>query len=89
VVFTYLAQRTQANHAELAGFLTAFSLPLQQAVQQGVYDLATPQGLAVLNAEATRQASLLAYLQDFRLMMWISLSALPLLALLRGPAPRR
>jgi MFS transporter, DHA2 family, multidrug resistance protein len=89
VVFTYLAQRTQANHAELAGFLTAFSLPLQQAVQRGVYDLATPQGLAVLNAEATRQASLLAYLQDFRLMMWISLSALPLLALLRGPAPRR
>ena len=89
VVFTYLAQRTQANHAALAGFLNPFSLPLQQAVQQGVYDLGTPQGLAVLNAEATRQASLLAYLQDFRLMMWISLSALPLLALLRGPAPRR
>jgi DHA2 family multidrug resistance protein len=58
-------------------------------VQQGVYDLATTQGLAMLNAETTRQAALLAYLQDFRLMMWISLAALPLLLFLRGPAARK
>ena len=88
VVFTYLAQRTQANHAAFAAFLDPFSFGLQYAVQQGVYDLGTTAGLARLNAEATRQAALLAYLQDFRLMMWISLAALPLLVLLRGPATR-
>jgi len=86
VVITYLAQRTQANHAALAGYLNPFSLPLRYAAEQGVYDLATPQGLAVLNAEATRQAALLAYLQDFRLMMWVALAAVPLIALLRSPA---
>jgi DHA2 family multidrug resistance protein len=84
VVITYLAQRTQANHAALAELLNPFSLALHHAVEAGVYDLATPEGLAVLNAEATRQASALAYLQDFRLMMWITLAALPLILLLRG-----
>ncbi len=86
IVVTYLSERTQANHAAFAAFLDPFSYALQYAVQQGVYDLATAEGLAALNAEATRQGALLAYLQDFRLMMWISLAALPLLFLLRGPA---
>jgi DHA2 family multidrug resistance protein len=31
VVITYPAQRTQINHAAFAGYLTPFSLPLQQA----------------------------------------------------------
>jgi DHA2 family multidrug resistance protein len=88
IVVTYLAERTQANHAAFAAFLDPWSFGLQYAAQQGVYDLATTQGLAMLNAETTRQAALLAYLQDFRLMMWISLAALPLLFLLRGPAKR-
>jgi DHA2 family multidrug resistance protein len=89
IVVTYLSERTQANHAAFAAFLDPFSFALQSAVQQGVYDLATTQGLAMLNAETTRQAALLAYLQDFRLMMWISLAALPLLLFLRGPAARK
>jgi len=88
VVITYLAQRTQANHAALAGYLNPFSLPLRYAAEQGVYDFATPQGLIALNAEATRQAALLAYLQDFRLMMWVALAAVPLIALLRAPSKK-
>jgi len=32
----------------------------------------------------TRQAATLAYLQDFRLMTWVTLAALPLVLLLRG-----
>ena len=48
-------------------------------------ELMTPKGLAMINGEVTRQASLLAYLQDFRLMMWVSLCAVPLVVLLRAP----
>lgn len=86
VVFTYLAQRSQINHAAFADYITPFSLPLRQLVESGSMSLSSPQGLAMVNAEVSRQAAVLAYLQDFRLMMWISLSALPLLLLLRGPA---
>jgi DHA2 family multidrug resistance protein len=85
VVVTYLARRTQANHEALASFLNPFSLALRQAVEAGVYDLSSPQGLAMINAEVTRQAAMLAFLQDFRLMMWVSLAAIPLILLLRAP----
>ncbi|HEY0663557.1 MAG TPA: DHA2 family efflux MFS transporter permease subunit [Thiobacillaceae bacterium] len=88
LVVTYLAQRTQANHAAFADYLSPFSLALSQASEAGVYDLSSVQGLAALNGEVTRQAATLAYLQDFRLMMWITLAAVPLVFLLRGPAGR-
>jgi MFS transporter, DHA2 family, multidrug resistance protein len=85
VVVTYLAQRTQANHEALAAFVNPFSLPLREAIEAGVYNLGSAQGLAAINAEVTRQAAMLAFLQDFRLMMWVSLAAIPLLLLLRKP----
>ncbi|POB01451.1 hypothetical protein C1949_16590 [Halopseudomonas oceani] len=56
---------------------------MQQAVEQGAYSLDSAAGLARINGEVTRQAATLAYLQDFRLMMWITLSAFPLLLLLK------
>jgi MFS transporter, DHA2 family, multidrug resistance protein len=86
LVITYLAQRTQINHAAFADFLSPFNLPLRQAVEAGAIDLSTSQGLSMLNAEVNRQAATLAYLQDFRLMMWVTLAATPLLLLLRAPA---
>ena len=55
-------------------------------MEAGAIDLSTPQGLSALDAEVNRQAATLAYLQDFRLMMWVTLAATPLLLLLRAPA---
>jgi len=39
--------------------------------------------LALLNAEVTRQAVFIAYLDDFKLMMIVTLAVLPLLLLMR------
>jgi DHA2 family multidrug resistance protein len=86
VVITNLARNTQANHAAFADYINPFSLPLRQAVEAGVYNLDTAHGLIAINGEVTRQAATLAYLQDFRLMMWITLCAVPLILLLRKPA---
>lgn len=85
IVITKLAQNTQANHAAFADYITPFSLPLRQAVEAGVYQLESSQGLTAINNEGTRQAATLAYLQDFRLMMWVTLLAVPLIMLLRHP----
>ena len=41
--------------------------------------------LAIWDAELTRQATLIAYLNDFRAMAWFMLATLPLLFLLRRP----
>jgi len=83
---TLLARNAQADHAALAEHINPFNLALRAAVESGVHDLSTAPGLLALDAEVSRQASMLAYLQDFRLMMWIALICIPLIALLRRPA---
>jgi DHA2 family multidrug resistance protein len=49
----------------------------------------TMTGLAVLNAEVTRQAALIAYLNDFWIMMMVTLLTIPLLLLIRRPGPHK
>lgn len=88
IVMTKLAQSTQMNHAAYANFITPLNMNLQQANQSGVYSLNSLSGLVSLNAEVSRQATLMAYLQDFRFMMWLVLSAMPLLLLLKAPAKK-
>jgi DHA2 family multidrug resistance protein len=49
----------------------------------------TLQRLSALNAQVTEQAAMIAYNDNFKLMFWLSLAAIPLLLLLRkGGAPR-
>jgi DHA2 family multidrug resistance protein len=44
--------------------------------------------MTALNAEVTRQAAMVAYIDDFKLMMVIALASIPLLVLLREPRRR-
>jgi DHA2 family multidrug resistance protein len=84
VVMTRLAENLQANHAAFAAYINPFNLPMRQAVEQGVFDLGSLRGLALVNGMVTRQAETLAFLQDFRMMMWVTIVALPLVLLLKG-----
>nr|WP_051103894.1 MFS transporter [Marinobacterium rhizophilum] len=81
---TLLAHNTQTNHAAFASYITNFSLPLQQAIDTGNWSLETPTGLSALNATVTREAQILAYLQDFQTMIWVTPAAL-LLSLMKAP----
>jgi DHA2 family multidrug resistance protein len=51
------------------------------------FSLSDPSGIAALNAEATRQAAMVAYINNFKLMMMVVIVGLPLLLLLRRPLP--
>jgi MFS transporter, DHA2 family, multidrug resistance protein len=82
---TVLARNIQTNHAALAEFINPDNFALNQAVQQGIISMDSVQGLSLLNAEVTRQAATLAYLQDFRQMMLLTLFSAPLVLLLRAP----
>ncbi|MBI1309156.1 MAG: DHA2 family efflux MFS transporter permease subunit [Proteobacteria bacterium] len=83
VVATLLAQNTQIVHAQLAARLTPYNPQL--AMAKGL-DLATPQGLAALNGMVTAQAQMVAYLDDFKLMMLMTVVLMPLVFLLKAPA---
>jgi DHA2 family multidrug resistance protein len=89
VVVTMLAQNTQINHAAFAAAMTPFRAVLQPPWLPQLWNWHTTAGVVALNGEVTRQAATIAYLNDFTLMMWVSLLAAPLLLLFKkhGPQP--
>jgi DHA2 family multidrug resistance protein len=81
IVMTLLSRNTQINHAEIASRLTPYG---DNAAQMTAMLGTNPaSGLAALNGEVTRQASAIAFLNDFWLMMVMTAVAIPLLLLLR------
>ena len=83
ILVATLAENTQAVHSRLVEGLRPDN-PLSQAPYLAApFSLSTPSGMAALNAEVTRQAAMVAYVDDFQLLMLIALASLPLLLLLR------
>ena len=90
VLVAALAGNTQIVHSRLVEHLRPDNPLMQAPFLAAPFNLGTAQGLAALNAEATRQAAMVAYVHDFQLMMLVVLFSLPLLLFLRekrGPAP--
>ncbi len=85
MVIAYLAERTQINHAAIADNISPFRPAVEWAMGKGFIDLTSRAGFAMANMRVNIAAADLAYLQDFRLMMWVTLTAFPLLLLLRAP----
>lgn len=81
VVVALLSRGTQTSHAMLVEHVTPFAAAVKQL--PAALSPTTPVGLALLNAEVTRQAATIAYLDDFRLMMWLTIAVLPVVLLLR------
>ncbi|MEX0526927.1 DHA2 family efflux MFS transporter permease subunit [Raoultella terrigena] len=85
VVTTYLAQQSQRNHMLFSGFINPFNKALQHDMQAGAYNIHHLPGLVAINGEVTRQAMVLAYYQDFRLMMFLCFILVPLVLLFSKP----
>jgi MFS transporter, DHA2 family, multidrug resistance protein len=85
VVEVLLAQNTQIVHSRLVERLRPDNPLARGPLLQAPYSLTDPSGIAALNAEATRQATMVAYVDDFLLMMILVVVGLPLLLLLRRP----
>ena len=85
VVITVLGHQAQTSHAEIGNSLTPFHPGMQTSVLPEIWDWTTSTGAMALNAEVTRQSLMIAYLNDFRLMMFLTLIAVPLVMLLRTP----
>ena len=83
-ILSFLLERnTQTMHANLAERITPFNDALRHGGALHYWNVATLAGRTALNAEITRQATVVAYNDDFRLMMLLSACAIPFLVLLR------
>ncbi len=77
IVVALLARNSATSHADLAGYLTPAKLgfdPHNFAYATTIVET----GLSLLNAEVTRQAMMIAFLDDFHFMMIVTICALPL-----------
>ena len=83
VVQALLTRNTQILHAGLAERVTPYNATANPAFQAAHIDLTSPHSLALLNSEITRQAGMIAYLDDFQLIMVMTLMLTPLLFLFR------
>jgi DHA2 family multidrug resistance protein len=71
-------------HARLAEHIVPYGGVLGS---RSPYDFGTTHGLAALNATVTRQAAMIAYNNDFKLLLVLTLAVIPLLVVLRSGRP--
>ena len=81
-----LTQNTQIVHSQIAKHVTPFNRMLQSDAAYLLWNTTTPSGIAALNAEVTRQASIIAYADDFKFLFFLTLSGAVLVLFMRPGA---
>jgi DHA2 family multidrug resistance protein len=87
LVTTLLARNIQIAHADMAGHVTEQVLPTITGGVISQLGLSASSALALIDAEITRQAAFIAYIDDFWIMMWLTFASIPLVLLLRPAKP--
>ena len=87
IVTVLLVQNTQINHAEIGSHITAFNRSFDAWPVSSILNPLTASGRALLDSMITTQASWVAYIDDFKLLMLLSLAVMPLLVVIRPAGP--
>jgi MFS transporter, DHA2 family, multidrug resistance protein len=80
-----LAVNTQANHAEIVQHVTAINRLFETTVIARFWSPFTTAGRAALDALITQQAQIIAYIDDYKLLMIATLAVIPLLIVFKAP----
>jgi DHA2 family multidrug resistance protein len=87
VTSAMLAHNTQVLHESIGAHVTPFNRALQMgdAVQRA-WDPSTRHGIALLDRLVNEQAQIVAYINDYKMMIFTTLPSLLLLLLMRKPS---
>ncbi len=88
-IVTMLARTGKVAHADLSAHLSASTLPAVDMA--GFVAMGQNAGggvMAMLDGEVTRQAAMMAYVDNFYLLAWVMLALVPLPYLLSRKAPK-
>jgi DHA2 family multidrug resistance protein len=83
IVEALLAENTQVVHSHMVEHIRPDNPLAQAPFLAAPYSLTETHGVAALNAAVTKQAQMIAYIDNFHLMVIIIVIALPFLLLLR------
>jgi len=79
-----LTTNTQVNHATITTHITAVNRALETPSIAHFWDPFTAAGRAALDATITQQAQIIAYIDDYKLLMIATLALIPLLILFKN-----
>jgi DHA2 family multidrug resistance protein len=83
VVNALLTRNTQVNHAEIVQHVTAVNRIFSDPTIAQFWNPLTAPGRAALDAMITQQAQIIAYIDDYKLLMIATLAVIPLLVVFR------
>ncbi len=89
VVNSLVTRNTQINHAAIVQHVTPVNRAFEDPTVAHAWDPLTAAGRAALDAIITRQAQIIAYIDDYKLLMIATLAVIPLLMVFRKPQNRR
>jgi DHA2 family multidrug resistance protein len=82
-----LARQAQISHADIGANLSMTDMPWADgAIGKAIGNNSV---VAMLDASVNKQAAMIAYLDVFTMMFWITIAMMPLLLLLRRPKTAR
>ena len=85
VVSALLTTNTQINHAIISYYVTGVNRLFENPKIAHLWSPYTAAGRAALDAMITTQAQIIAYIDDFKLLLILTLLALPLVLFFRKP----
>jgi DHA2 family multidrug resistance protein len=65
-------------HAHLAEFVTPFNDALRAPAASSILNMSTDTGRAMADQLVTQQAAIIAYANDFKLLMYLTMATIPL-----------
>jgi MFS transporter, DHA2 family, multidrug resistance protein len=89
IVNALLVQNTQANHAAIVPSVNAVNRAFENPLVAQAWNPLTAAGRAALDAVITRQAQIIAYIDDYKLLMIAALAVIPLLVVFKKPSGQR
>jgi MFS transporter, DHA2 family, multidrug resistance protein len=89
IMVAQLTSGTTVMHARLTEYLTPFSGPLQMPDATAIFSMTSDAGRALLDAIVTQQAVIIAYGNDYKMLMVLSVVAMPLVLLVGTSAAVR
>jgi DHA2 family multidrug resistance protein len=85
MVTVFLARNIQTSHADLAQHVTEKTVPGMNLGQLDQFGVGSDAIMGMVDGMINKQAAMVAYIDDFYLMAWITLLVLPLLLLIQKP----
>ena len=83
IMSTMFARSLQTSHADLASHVTSSSMNVIDPATADKYQMVGEAALRMVDLEVNRQAAMIAYLNDFQLMIWLLIAFMPLIFFLK------